>query len=359
MKAEDGIRFLRQFQELLAEGGFVATYKFALLQALADLSVELPADSDGGMRLKIEQIAGKFIEYYWNQARPFREGVLRQNTKGQAEIVSLVESYRAQTEGRLGALRSQPREFDRLIRHVARVIVKMPLWKLQRVGNRDNEFLYRRAEYRERSIRLLPGVPAAFRSFHPMLTSMIHGGWIAQIHRIKSNHEQLGPGTELEEFLFGVDRKSLDRFRDLLREHQREECFYCGKKIKGEGDLDHFIPWSRYPLDLGHNFVFAHAGCNNAKRDYLAAPIHIERWRVQNLDEGHRLARRFDEAGLLNDLERSTLIARWAYQQGQASKTQLWVRKGEFEDCDYRWQAALDSPGGLRMAAIEDPPPYQ
>ena len=102
----------------------------------------------------------------------------------------------------------------------------------------------------------------------------------------------------------------------------------CGKKISGKSDLDHFTPWSRYPLDLGHNFVFAHAGCNNAKRDYLAAPIHIERWRVQNLDEGHRLARRFEEAGLLNDLVRSTLIARWAYQQGQASKAQLWVRKG-------------------------------
>ncbi|MCC5865696.1 MAG: hypothetical protein JJU31_11295 [Wenzhouxiangella sp.] len=37
MNAEDGVRFLRQFQELLAEGGFVATYKFALLQVLADL----------------------------------------------------------------------------------------------------------------------------------------------------------------------------------------------------------------------------------------------------------------------------------------------------------------------------------
>lgn len=90
MKAEDGIQFLRQFQQLLAEGGFVATYKFALLQALADLSVEHAVAPDGSLDLPVECIAGKFIEFYWNQARPFRETVLLQNTKGQAEVVTLV-----------------------------------------------------------------------------------------------------------------------------------------------------------------------------------------------------------------------------------------------------------------------------
>ena len=34
------IEFLRKLQRLLAEGDFVATYKFALLNALADLSLE-------------------------------------------------------------------------------------------------------------------------------------------------------------------------------------------------------------------------------------------------------------------------------------------------------------------------------
>ena len=34
------ISFLRKLQRLLAEGDFVATYKFALLKALADLCLE-------------------------------------------------------------------------------------------------------------------------------------------------------------------------------------------------------------------------------------------------------------------------------------------------------------------------------
>ncbi|RLA43917.1 MAG: hypothetical protein DRR42_21125 [Gammaproteobacteria bacterium] len=38
--AADDLKFLRKIQRLLSKGEFVATYKFALLQALADLSVE-------------------------------------------------------------------------------------------------------------------------------------------------------------------------------------------------------------------------------------------------------------------------------------------------------------------------------
>lgn len=359
MKPDEAIRFLRQFQELLAEGGFVATYKFALLQALADLSVEHGSTPDGSLPLHVEQIAEKFIEYYWNQARPFQKQVLRQNTRGQAEVVRLVEEFREQADGRLGRLQASQKEWSSIKHRVATIIINMPLWKLQTFGSRQNEFLYRQSDFNDRTIRLLPGVPEAFRIFHPLLTSMIRGAWMTQIHRIKGNRDILGPGAELEAFLFGTDRNSLTQYRELLRRHQAGECFYCGRKVSDEGALDHFVPWSRYPLDLGHNFVFSHKGCNNAKRDYLAASAHVQHWRWQNLDEGHRLARQFDQAGLLHDLDRSLLIARWAYQQGQASEARLWLKKDEFEPCDYRWQAALGAPEGLRLAADKTPPGYR
>ena len=38
--AEAQVRFLRDLQRILDEGSFVATYKFALIHALADLAVE-------------------------------------------------------------------------------------------------------------------------------------------------------------------------------------------------------------------------------------------------------------------------------------------------------------------------------
>ncbi len=65
------LEFLRKAQRLLTEGDFVATYKFALLNALADLCLEREPAADGSLRVPV--IAEKFIEYYWPQARPYRE----------------------------------------------------------------------------------------------------------------------------------------------------------------------------------------------------------------------------------------------------------------------------------------------
>ncbi len=47
------LAFLRKLQRLLAEGDFVATDKFALLNALADLSLEREPDEDGSLRVPV------------------------------------------------------------------------------------------------------------------------------------------------------------------------------------------------------------------------------------------------------------------------------------------------------------------
>jgi hypothetical protein len=49
--SEQQIQFLIKIQRLLGEGRFVASYKFALLQALADLSVEKGDDSGEPLKL--------------------------------------------------------------------------------------------------------------------------------------------------------------------------------------------------------------------------------------------------------------------------------------------------------------------
>jgi hypothetical protein len=87
---EEQIRFLINLQRLLSEGLFVATYKYALLLALADIAVESGGDDDGPHEISTRRIAEKFICYYWRQCSPYmslRGGakpmtVLRQKTPG-------------------------------------------------------------------------------------------------------------------------------------------------------------------------------------------------------------------------------------------------------------------------------------
>ena len=85
--AEEQLQFLVNRQRLLAEGQFVATYKYALLIAVADIAVASGGESGDSLKIDTKQIAEKVIQYYWRQCVPYlsRAGsmvgqVLQQNT---------------------------------------------------------------------------------------------------------------------------------------------------------------------------------------------------------------------------------------------------------------------------------------
>ena len=46
-----------------------------------------------------------------------------------------------------------------------------------------------------------------------------------------------------------------------------------------EADVDHFVPWSRSPVNAVENLVVAGRRANNSKRDHLAAAELVHRWR--------------------------------------------------------------------------------
>jgi hypothetical protein len=71
---DEQIQFLANLQRLLGEGQFVASYKFALLLSLADLSVEKGDDSGSALTLTTDEIGEKFVHYYWRQAVPYPAG---------------------------------------------------------------------------------------------------------------------------------------------------------------------------------------------------------------------------------------------------------------------------------------------
>jgi hypothetical protein len=163
--------------------------------------------------------------------------------------------------------------------------------------------------------------------------------------------------SDLASFLFGSERASLDGFRAVLRDHQGGRCLYCRKELRGAGCVDHFIAWSRYPVDLGHNLVLAHDKCNAAKRDFLAHPAHLERWHASHLERAHELAQRFASLALPHDDERSRAIAWWAYEQGEAAGAHAWIDADRFARLGASWRDVL-GPAGLRRVAEPPSPQY-
>jgi hypothetical protein len=144
--ADEQIGFLVKLQRLLDEGSFVASYKFALLVALADLCIEHGNESGAPLDVSTDDIAERFVRYYWEQSRPYpapaEARVLRQNTGNQAAIVNLVRAARAEHGDSLASLMRDRTAWRRLVRQVAGVVRVMPLWKLQTIGQAQVDFLY-------------------------------------------------------------------------------------------------------------------------------------------------------------------------------------------------------------------------
>jgi hypothetical protein len=348
--AEEQVRFLLNLQRLLEEGSFVATYKHALLLSLADVCVEKGDDSGGKLRVSTHELAEKFITYYWRQAVPYHPqggdqmgAVLKQNTGKQAAVISAVSKARETYGGSLAQLKKNPRAWESLKRTVAETIRVMPLWKLQTVGGQKLEFLYNGVRGEGTVIELKEGVCYCFRLFYGLIHELVRGAWLRFVRSIKENRQLLGNASDLSDFMFGSGRASLEVYRPILIEYQRGDCFYCQKSLGDRSEVDHFVPWSRYPVDFGHNFVLAHGSCNAHKGDRLASVDHLEKWCHRDQAYGDGLAAAFRERNIVHDQTASWRITAWAYEQAQAANSLVWRQKDELVTLAPGWRSLLES----------------
>jgi hypothetical protein len=342
--AEEQVRFLAMIEKLLDEGQFVATYKYALLLSLVELAIEHGNDSGAPMRVPVISIAEKFIELYWRQVLPYSgmdsttDGRLHQNKGAQAKAITTLSAAREQL-ATLTQLRAS-RRWESLRSTIAALICKMPLGKLQTIGGDKLEFLYRIDE-ESKSIDLLPGVVFNFRRYAQIIRRLVQSDWLEFVQNLPANRAVLGQAATLASFMFGDERQSLRKMRGPLEEIQRGRCFYCNRSIRKEGHVDHFVPWSRYPRDLIHNFVLTHASCNSAKSDFLAAEEHLDRWCERNQRFSRELVCASEQAGILIDHAASMCATRWSYGHAEDLGARVWVRNKEFNALSGSWRNIL------------------
>jgi 5-methylcytosine-specific restriction endonuclease McrA len=373
---------------ILDEGRYTATYKQAVLVALLDLCLEATNDKGAPpVSLTTRQLAQKVCALYWPHTRVWgtRGRVLVQNRSGAADTVALGggllakirvlrEALEAESPGTvslasLAAVRDE--RYERLIDEIEWTLVEMPLPKLQRIGERNPEWLYRlswrdrderdpahedksvvregdfRAYQRESSRRpenrihgrqkksqfnntidFQPGVAAAFVRLHALLRPYILRHWASHVVALN----QL-PDDEVMGFLFEHERTDTGPVRRPLIELQHHRCFYCGDSLRGLVHVDHFIPWARHPDNGLHNLVAADERCNGAKRDYLASVAHLQRWRARAQSRHEALHRIATDTRWEQGAERIAGVARAIYLSLPA-ELPLWQRGRDFEPSD-------------------------
>lgn len=354
-EALGAIAFAEQCLSLLDEASYNTTYKFAVLLALMDLVVE-KANNDGTLASMIttKQLATKVIENYWHHVRayPVLKAQPLQGKSGQAEIISSIDKFRDATNfGSLFYVRQNFSEKYRvLVNKVEKKLIEMPLPRLQYFGKQEHRFIYdiswsmtnlvdlkqvtayqrNQVSNFDNRIHILPNVADYLVNLNGLLRPMIHRAWAMQVAKMNQLEE-----SKLQYFLFGHERSAIHRFADPLRDLQNNRCFYCENTFKGQAKLkpevDHFIPWSRYPNDGLANFVLAHSDCNNSKSDHFASTDHLDKWRCRNRD-----ASQLEQLSYIANqhkwelLEQNSVnVANVLYGRLQAG-TELWQGKGIF-----------------------------
>lgn len=352
-------RFFASLQHLLVEGEFVASYKYALLLSLTRWAIEHP-DYDESNPLDVRELAAHFLEIYWPQAQPFvdlgavEEGavdtdayhqghpavLIQDRGRQQPRVIRLIIAAQARHGSILGRVPTAER--SSLLDEVRRTITDMPLWKLQVTGrNTTHEFLYQRGKNTRKSeICLFPGVVARLARFAPLIDELVRSAWLRFVMRCNTRLLDT-PAATLEDFLFPRDRKSLQVWRPLLVDAQDNQCFYCERELTELSVVDHFLPWSRYPRDLGHNFVLTDPRCNTAKAAHLASARLLEAWCRRNEDHGQELAEGFDSRGLPHDLDITRRVAGTLYAGVEELAVPVWDGGQRLVDLAPEWRQVL------------------
>lgn len=147
--AREQVEFISYVQRLLVEGDFVATYKFALLHAIADICIERPlilnADPEQKTAISIDELVEKFVELYWQHSLPFgavnAHFVLLQNNGKQSALINSLIELRNQGVNSLSQLKAHL-SYPALLSKTRGTVKEGPLWRLQILSRNADCFLY-------------------------------------------------------------------------------------------------------------------------------------------------------------------------------------------------------------------------
>jgi len=292
--AQQQLDFLGKIERILSQGQFTTTYKFALLIALTNIAVEQGDDSGDALEVELDDVARRCLELYWNMARPYPriDAVLKQSTNEAkpAKMITLLLAEARQPQSSYQRLRAYRAARDGLITEARRTLGKDALYRLQTVGKRNDSqadrFLYDHPPTETECVRLerltlKPGAAACLRRLRGVIIALVEARWALWI---RGNNKSLAADRQLEQFLFGAARTNVAVYAERFYELQSGRCFYSGNKLAkpNAGEVDHFIPWSRYPFDSPFNLVLASRKVNNEMRDQLKSIDWRDRWLRRN-----------------------------------------------------------------------------
>lgn len=252
------------------------TYKFGLLKSLLD-NVFNGEKTNQGIFYSYEEIFARFAENYWNLVIKYD---LRQMRSDGKSFLSKVEKILKAAVDENKILLSL--EFSAIDEKKKSDIIKQVTKECKScvIGALYDDFdgIIYSFDLKEKGIILNYCVHEFMLKYKTELEKLNYYSWAKFLEQVNDDSVLIRVIEKLE--LATPKRQDLSVYREILRrEFEEDTCFYCGRKLKGEIHVDHFIPWSFVKDDKIWNFVLSCPTCNERKnnrvptKDYL---IRIE-----------------------------------------------------------------------------------
>jgi hypothetical protein len=300
--------FAERLLLVIDEGRRTATYKLALLLALID-ACAANADDRGRAPavLHTRTIAHHVVALYLPQARTYLSGgeprhldqiTSRRSAVFRAILALHVRADAARCRSLTEIARRLPDDYEQCLDVVEETFARYPLRLLQVVGREHRPFLYDidwtdsvrlsalhadgggQVRFRPAPATSSSGsLPCSARS-----SSCTGPAWWRASTASTSRKNASEPTSSAPSA-----RPSLLRCAAGSPSCRRGAASTATTRSSASTAVDHVIPWARQPNDAIENLVLADR-CNGAKRDYLPALAHVDRW-------ARRLTTRHDELG--------------------------------------------------------------
>lgn len=240
------------------------TYKFGLVKSLLD-NVFNGQITENGIKYTYEELFSRFAENYWNLVIKYD---LRQMRKDGKSIYSKVETILMSvvTENPTLALL----EFRTIDEKTKLSIIKNVTSECKKcvVGALYCDFdgIIYSFDLKDDGIIINYCVYEFMLKYKAELERLNYYSWARFLEQINDDNALIRVIDKLE--LSTPRRESLSVYREILRrEFEEDTCFYCGRKLKNNMHVDHFIPWSFVKDDKIWNFVLSCPMCNVKKNN--------------------------------------------------------------------------------------------
>jgi hypothetical protein len=304
---------------ILNHGEKQSTYKLAVLRSLVDITIEQPSQEprNGFHLIPVVELARRFLAYYWKPAlMKVSQGV------GQPKIPRLISDFASKVvvgvpfgllDPEVGQIFADwmegcaglPADVRRVLLDIREVLLEQPLRYLPNVGGRRTEVFnvitllppgagsptltdsyddHRRAAPGRKAFRecgtwrdvldaertyivLSSRAYEEITQYRYWLRDAILMRWIQACERFA------GPSSAVAASVLALRRPerdpgAMDRARGLFAAIGYDRrCFYSHADLSTTYDVDHVLPFSRFPVNLFWNLVPVHPKVNGAKSD--------------------------------------------------------------------------------------------